>query len=109
MLEEEHSALFYHLSLRSWFCLFLSGRFTYLKFSFDLIRYFKLLYYSCMTLSVRYSMFTCRKIITTVQVPKFPTLLSLFSNKMLAIKAGIHKMLVRIGEDPDQTASALFF
>ena len=33
--------------------------------------------------------------------------LFLFSNKMLAIRAEIHKMLVRIvnREDPDQTAS----
>ena len=32
------------------------------------------------------------------------------SNKMLAIKAGVHKMLVRIAnrEDPNQTGSALF-
>ena len=36
------------------------------------------------------------------------TFLVLFSNKMLVIRAGIHKMLVRIanGEDPDQTASS---
>ena len=36
------------------------------------------------------------------------TFLFLFSNKMLAIRAGIHKMLVRIAnrEDPDQTASS---
>ena len=35
------------------------------------------------------------------------TLLFLFSNKMLAFRAGIHKMLVRIANrrDPDQTAS----
>ena len=34
----------------------------------------------------------------------------LFSNKMLVIRAGIHKMLVRIAnrEDPDQAAFALF-
>ena len=36
----------------------------------------------------------------------------MFSNKLLVIRAGIHKQLVRIGyrEDPDQTASgsALF-
>ena len=36
------------------------------------------------------------------------TFLVLFSNKMLVIRAGIHKMLVRIAnrEDPDQTASS---
>ena len=36
------------------------------------------------------------------------TFLFLFSNKMLVIKAGIHKMLFRIAnsEDPDQTASS---
>ena len=35
------------------------------------------------------------------------TFLFLFSNKMLIIMAGIHKMFVRIAnrEDPDQTAS----
>ena len=35
------------------------------------------------------------------------TFLSLFSNKMLAIRAVIHKMLARIAnrDDPDQTAS----
>ena len=35
------------------------------------------------------------------------TFLFLFSNKMLVIRAGIHKMLFRIAnrEDPDQTAS----
>ena len=36
------------------------------------------------------------------------TLLTLFSNKMLVMKAGMHTMLVRIAnrEDPDQTASS---
>ena len=36
------------------------------------------------------------------------TFLFLFSNKMLVIKAGIHKILVRIAnrEDPDQTISS---
>ena len=36
------------------------------------------------------------------------TLLFLFSNKMLIIRAGIHKMLVMIAnrEHPDQTASS---
>ena len=36
------------------------------------------------------------------------TFLFLFSTKMLAIRAGIHKRLVRIAnrEDPDQTASS---
>ena len=36
------------------------------------------------------------------------TFLFLFSTKMLVIRAGIHKMLVRIAnrEDPDQTASS---
>ena len=36
------------------------------------------------------------------------TFLFLFSNKMLLIMAGIHKMLVRTAnrEDPDQTASS---
>ena len=34
--------------------------------------------------------------------------LFMFSNKMLVIRAGIHKMLVKIAnrEDPDQTASS---
>ena len=34
------------------------------------------------------------------------TFLFLFTNKILVIRAGIHKMLVRIAnrEDPDQTA-----
>ena len=46
---------------------------------------------------------------TTVNVLKFGTLFSfMFLNKMLFIRAGIHKMLVRIAnrEDPDQTASS---
>ena len=36
------------------------------------------------------------------------TFLSLFLNRMLVIRAGIHKMPVRIAnrEDPDQTASS---
>ena len=36
------------------------------------------------------------------------TFLGPFSNKMLIIRAGTHKMLVRIAnrEDPDQTASS---
>ena len=36
------------------------------------------------------------------------TFLFLFSNKMLVIRTGIHKMLVRIAdrEEPDQTASS---
>ena len=36
------------------------------------------------------------------------TFLFLFSNKMLVIRAGSHKMVVRIAnrEDPDQTASS---
>ena len=44
----------------------------------------------------------------TVNVLKFRTLLFLFSNKMLLIRAGIRKILVRIGnmEDLDQTASS---
>ena len=44
-----------------------------------------------------------------VYVLKFQTLfLILFSGKMLVIRAGIHKLLVRMGnrEDPDQTASS---
>ena len=47
--------------------------------------------------------------LSTVMVLKFQTLfLFLFSNKMLIIRAGIHKMRVRIAhrEDPDQTASS---
>ena len=43
-----------------------------------------------------------------VNVGKFPTLFSFCSQKkMWVIKAGFHKMLVRIAnrEDPDQTAS----
>ena len=44
----------------------------------------------------------------TVNVLKFQTLLFLFSNKMLVIRAGTHKFLVRIAnrEHPDQTASS---
>ena len=44
----------------------------------------------------------------TVNVLKFRTLFSLFSTKLLVIKAGIHKMLVRIAnsEDTDQTDSS---
>ena len=44
----------------------------------------------------------------TVNVLKFQTLLVLFSNKMLVIRAGIHTMLDRIAnrKDPDQTASS---
>ena len=36
------------------------------------------------------------------------TFLFLFSNKMLVVRAGVHKMLVRIAnrEDPDLTASS---
>ena len=43
-----------------------------------------------------------------VNVLKFQTLLFLFSNKMLVIRAGIYKFLVRISnrEDLDQTASS---
>ena len=39
------------------------------------------------------------------------TFLILFSNKMLVIRAGIHRMFVRIvnREDPDQTASSEAF
>ena len=42
-----------------------------------------------------------------VNVLKFSTLFFLFPNKMLVIKAVIHKMLVRLAnrEDSDQTAS----
>ena len=44
----------------------------------------------------------------TVNVLKFRTLLTLFSNKMMAFKAGTHKLLVIIAnmEDLDQTASS---
>ena len=44
-----------------------------------------------------------------VNVLKFEPLL--FSNIMLVIRAGIHKMLVRIAnrEDPDQTALLILF
>ena len=40
-----------------------------------------------------------------MNVLNFLTLLHFFSNKMLVIRAGIHKCLVRIAnrEDPDQT------
>ena len=43
-----------------------------------------------------------------VNVLKFLTLFSLFSNKMTIIRDEIHKLLVRIAnrEDPDQTASS---
>ena len=47
--------------------------------------------------------------IATANVLKFRTLLSFFlSNKALVIRAGSHKILVRIAnrEDPDQTASS---
>ena len=39
--------------------------------------------------------------------PLRSTFLFMFSNKILVIRAGIHKMLVRIAnrKDPDQTAS----
>ena len=45
----------------------------------------------------------------TINVLKFwNTFLSLFLDKMLVFRAGIHKILVRIAnrEDPDQTASS---
>ena len=44
---------------------------------------------------------------STVNVLLFQILLFLISNKILVIRAGIHKKLVRIAnlEDPDQTAS----
>ena len=44
--------------------------------------------------------YKCNKILKTFLVQ--------FSNKILVIKAGIHKMLVRIAnrEDPDQTSSS---
>ena len=43
-----------------------------------------------------------------VNLLKFLTLLFLFSNKMMVIRAVAHKMLVRIAnsEDPDKTASS---
>ena len=43
-----------------------------------------------------------------VKLLKFQTIFTLFSNKMLVIRAGIYKMFVRIAnrEDPDQTASS---
>ena len=46
--------------------------------------------------------------ITMVKVLKFGTLFSFFSQKMLVIRAGIQKMLVRIvnRDNPDQTASS---
>ena len=47
------------------------------------------------------------QILYLVNVLKLQTPFFLFSNKMSLIRAGIHKMLVRIAnnEDPDQTAS----
>ena len=50
-----------------------------------------------------------RGLFGTVNVLKFRTLFSLcslFSNKILIVKAEVHQMLVRIAnkEDPDQTA-----
>ena len=44
----------------------------------------------------------------TTEVMILNTLLFLFVNKMLVVRAGIHKMLVRITnkKDPDQTASS---
>ena len=43
----------------------------------------------------------------TVNVLKFKPLSFLFSNKMLVIRTGIYKIVVRIAnrEDPDQTAT----
>ena len=43
-----------------------------------------------------------------VNVLKFWTFFFLFSNKMMVIRAGIHKLLIRIAnrEDPDKTASS---
>ena len=47
------------------------------------------------------------ELVSTVNVLKFHFLF-LFTNYMLVIRTGIHKMLVRIAnrEDPDQTASS---
>ena len=43
-----------------------------------------------------------------VNILKFKTQISLFSNRMMVIKAGIRKILLRLAnrEDPDQTASS---
>ena len=63
--------------------------------------------------TINNSPYLCSQLIkkyeSTVNVLKFQnTFLFLFSNKILVIRAGIHKMLVRIAnrENPDQTASS---
>ena len=50
----------------------------------------------------------CLKIIDTVYVLKFQTLLLFFPKKMFVFKAEIHKMLVKKANraDPDQTDSS---
>ena len=45
----------------------------------------------------------------SVIVLKFQTLFSLFSNKMLVIRAGIHKMLVRIANRGDSNLIFVLF
>ena len=47
-------------------------------------------------------------VLVTINVLKLRPLFSLFLNKMLVIRAAIHKMIVRIAnrEDPDQAASS---
>ena len=54
----------------------------------------------CMGHCIRFQYGQCSEIVNT--------LLFLFSNKMVVIRAGINKMIVRIAnrEDPDQTASS---
>ena len=49
------------------------------------------------------------KLVVTVNVLKFCTLISFCSKKIMVIRAGIHKLLVRIAnrEDPDQTVSSV--
>ena len=41
----------------------------------------------------------------TVNVLKFRTLLFLFSNELMVVRAKIHEIVVRIANDTDQTAS----
>ena len=69
---------------------------------------------SCLTKSA-FFLFICRYLplqtslqLRTVTVLKFGTLLFLFSNQVLVIRAGIYKMHVKIAnrDDPDQTASS---
>ena len=61
-----------------------------------------------MTLMHMYIMLISYKMYDTFSKISDTTFLTLFSNKMLVIKAGIHRMLVIIAnrEDPNQAASS---